>query len=143
MKRYLIQCPNAPHKGVLYVYLKKGTPESAEFTQFVTVTEQYPDSCCYYLDQQSEAAEKVTVTVFLNLDIFLQHYREQAQLPNHLVQLIQQYALNQYKIYQLRDCGMSDNMTGFHPASSYRCLIINAKLSTGCRGSKTPITSAW
>src|SRR5690349_18954023 len=115
-RRYKITAP----KGDLFIYLKKGASEISEFQEFINLISEYPSSYEYYLGDLAENNKHIDLIVFIDMSVFIDYYTNNGYLSKNMVKIIQKYALNQYKIYQLKDCSNE---------SEYSLLSPNFKLS--------------
>ncbi len=110
-RRYKVTAP----KGDLHIYLKKGASEVSEFQEFLNLICEYPSSYQYYLGDLAENNKYVDLIVFIDMSVFMKYYIDNGYLSKNMVRIIQKYALNQYKIYQLKDCSSESEYSSLHP----------------------------
>jgi SNF2 family DNA or RNA helicase len=89
----------------IYACLRKSTPELKAYTEFTGLIATYPQSYVYYLGDLEETDNTIDLITFVDIELFINHYNENGILPKSMVTIIQKYALNQYKIHRLKDCG--------------------------------------
>ena len=110
-RRYEIKSGN----NTIYVYLKKGISETNEFGEFTTLISEHSDSYCYYLGDLEDDSKSIDLIVFIDVNVFLNYYQQNGFLTKNMVKIIQKYGLNQYKIYQLKDCSEENEYSSISP----------------------------
>lgn len=100
----------------LCVYSKRTSSEFNEFNEFQSLIGEYPDSYQYYLGDLEEDNKTLDLIVFINMDLFVEHYKKNRFLSKNMVKIIQKYALNQYKIYKLKDCSDENEYNEISPS---------------------------
>ena len=88
----------------LCIYQKKGMADVSEFQEFLGLISEHPSSYQYYLGNLEESSKPIDLIIFIDMDIFLKFFQTNGFLSKNMVKIVQKYALNQYKIYQIKDC---------------------------------------
>ncbi len=101
-------------KNHLYVCLKKATQESIEFQEILQLNNDYPHSYCFYINTVQEC-DYIDLIAFLDIDVFMKHYKNTGSLSKNMFNIIQKYGLNQYKIYQLENCSNEPEYSQIDP----------------------------
>ena len=111
-KRYEIK---TMHGDTLHIYHRKGAGDINEFQEFLSLISEHPSSYQYYLGDLEENSKYVDLLIFIDMEIFLKFYQENGFLSKNMVKIVQKYALNQYKIYKIKDCSTEPDEFKINP----------------------------
>lgn len=106
--------------GSLYGTFRKygGTDASKnlnEFLEFQNLVAEFPDCCSYYIGDMTEGKHKFNLCVFIDLNMFQLYYNKNGKLTKNMIGIIKKYAMNQYKITNLKDCSNEQEYPNISP----------------------------
>jgi SNF2 family DNA or RNA helicase len=99
-QKYAFKTPN----GALYGYMRRESSETREFKEFLNLISQYPTCYQYYFADLEEGSKYIELVIFIDTKVFEKYYAANKVLTKNMISILQKYALNQYRIYTLKDC---------------------------------------